>query len=265
MNKPVWQRMAVIAAGPIMNFVLAIILFVGVFAYLGVPAPGTTNMIGSLLPGKPAVTSGIQPGDKILAVNGEPTLDWARLTEVIWAKPDQVLSLTVELSNGKQRQTVAVKTEKDAQTGHGMIGIGPEIIYAHASILQSTRFGLERTVDFTKVIMVTLAQMITGKIPADLGGPVMIAQVIGEGAQQGLANLLSLTGVLSIQLGLINLFPIPALDGSRLVFLLIEGVRGKPLNPEKENMIHLVGFVLLIALMIAVTYKDVLRLFVKAG
>lgn len=265
MNKPVWQRMAVIVAGPIMNFVLAIILFVSVFAYLGIPAAGNTNMIGSLVPGKPAATAGIQPGDKILAVNGESTPDWTRLTEVIHAKPDQVLNLSVERDNGKQHQTISLKTEKDAQTGHGMIGIAPEVIYTHASILQSTRFGLERTVDFTKFIMVTLVQMITGKIPADVGGPVMIAQVIGEGAQQGLANLLSLTGVLSIQLGLINLFPIPALDGSRLIFLLIEGVRGKPLNPEKENMIHLVGFVLLMALMVAVTYKDVLRLFDKAG
>lgn len=265
MNKPVWQRMSVIVAGPIMNFVLAIILFVGVFAYLGIPSPGNTNMIGSLVPDKPAATAGIQPGDKIIAINGEPTLDWTRLTEVIHAKPDQVLSLTVERDNGKQLQTLSVKTEKDAPTGHGMIGIAPEVIYTHASILQSTRFGLERTLDFTKFVMVTLVQMVTGKIPADVGGPVMIAQVIGEGAQQGLANLLSLTGVLSIQLGLINLFPIPALDGSRLIFLLIEGVRGKPLNPEKENMIHLVGFVLLMALMIAVTYKDVLRLFNKVG
>lgn len=263
MSKPVWQRMAVIVAGPIMNFVLAIIIFVSVFAYLGIPSAGNTNMIGSLVPGKPAVASGIQPGDKIVAVNNEPTLDWTRLTEVIHAKPDQVLSLTVERDKGKQ--TVSVKTEKDAQTGYGMIGIAPEVIYKHASILQSTRYGLERTVNFTKFIMVTLAQMITGKIPADVGGPVMIAQVIGDAAQEGLADLLSLTGVLSIQLGLINLFPIPALDGSRLVFLLIEGVRGKPLKPEKENMIHLVGFVLLMALMIAVTYKDILRLFVKAG
>ncbi|MHB8075891.1 RIP metalloprotease RseP [Desulfosporosinus fructosivorans] len=264
MNKPVWQRMSVIVAGPIMNFVLAIILFVGVFAYLGIPSQGDTNMIGSLVTGKPAATSGIQPGDKILAVNNELTPNWTSLTEAIWAKPDQVLSLTIERDKGKQ-QTVSLKTEKDAPTGHGMIGIAPEIIYTHASILESTRYGLERTVDFTKTIVVLLVQMVTGKIPADVGGPVMIAQVIGEGAHQGLANLLSLTGVLSIQLGLINLFPIPALDGSRLIFLLIEGVRGKPLNPEKENMIHLVGFVLLMALMIAVTYKDVLRLFNKVG
>ncbi len=265
MNKPVWQRMAVIVAGPIMNFVLAIVLFVGVFAYLGIPSQSNSNLIGSLVKGKPAATAGIQPGDKILAVNQEPTTDWNRLTEVIHAKPDQVLSLTIERANVKQHQIVSVKTEKDAQSGYGMIGIAPEVTYMHASILQSTRFGLERTLDFTKFIMVTLTQMITGKIPADLGGPVMIAQVIGEGAQQGLSNLLGLTGVLSIQLGLLNLFPIPALDGSRLVFLLIEGLRGKPLNPEKENMIHLVGFVLLMVVMIAVTYKDVVRLFVKAG
>ncbi len=265
MNKPVWQRMAVIAAGPIMNFILAVILFVTVFAYLGIPSSGGSNLIGSLLQGKPAATAGIQPGDRIIAVDQKKTPDWTSLTEAIHAKPDQLLTLTIERKNEKQVQTLSVKTEKDAQTGYGMIGIAPEVIYEHASILEATHYGIERSVDFTKLIMVTLTQMVTGKIPAEVGGPVMIAQAIGEGAHQGLASLLSLTGVLSIQLGLINLFPIPALDGSRLVFLLIEGLRGKPLNPEKENMIHLVGFVLLMMLMLAVTYKDVLRLFVKAG
>lgn len=264
MNKPVWQRIAVIAAGPIMNFVLAIIFFVGVFAYLGIPTAGTSNQIGSLVQGKPAAVSGIQSGDRILAVDQETTPDWNRLTEVIHAKPNQVLNLTIERVNGKQ-QTLSLKTEKDPQTGYGMIGIAPEVNYVHASILESTRLGFGRTIEFTQYIVLTLAQMITGRIPAEVGGPVMIAQVIGEGAQQGLANLLSLTGVLSIQLGLINLFPIPALDGSRIVFLLVEGLRGKPLNPERENMIHLVGFVLLMVLMIAVTYKDIVRLFVKAG
>ncbi|EHQ91372.1 RIP metalloprotease RseP [Desulfosporosinus youngiae] len=265
MNKPVWQRMAVIAAGPIMNFVLAIIMFISVFAYLGIPAQGNSNMVGSLVKGKPAATAGIQPGDRIIAVDQEITADWARLTELIHSKPDQVLSLTIERGSEQQRQTVSIKTEKDPQSGNGMIGIAPEVTYVHASIFESTRVGIQRSIDFTKLIVVTLTQMVTGKIPADVGGPVMIAQVIGEGAKEGFSNLLGLTGVLSIQLGLINLFPIPALDGSRLVFLLIEGLRGKPLNPEKENMIHLVGFVLLMGLMLAVTYKDVLRLFVKAG
>ncbi|AET70043.1 putative membrane-associated Zn-dependent protease [Desulfosporosinus orientis DSM 765] len=265
LNKPVWQRMAAIAAGPIMNFVLAIIMFVSVFAYLGIPTQ--SNVVGSLVKGKPAAISGIEPGDRIIAVNKELTPDWARLTEVIHSKPNQILSLTIERANDKQRQTISIKTEKDAQTGNGMIGIAPveEVIYVHASILEATRVGIQRSVDFTKLIVVSLVQMITGKIPADVGGPIMIAQVIGEGAKEGFSNLLGLTGVLSIQLGLINLFPIPALDGSRLVFLLIEGLRGKPLNPEKENMIHLVGFVLLMGLMLAVTYKDIVRLFVKAG
>ena len=263
MNKPVWQRMAAIAAGPIMNFILAIIMFVGVFAYLGVPTSDNGNIVGSLAQGKPAAASGIQAGDRIVAVNGESTPDWTRLTEVIHGKPEQTLSLTVQ--RGNQQQTIAVKTEKDPQSGNGMIGIAPEITYVHASIIEATRLGFERSVDFTKLIVVSLVQMVTGKIPADVGGPIMIAQVIGEGVKEGFSNLLGLTGVLSIQLGLINLFPIPALDVSMLVFLLIEGLRGKPLNPEKENMIHLVGFVLLMGLMLAVTYKDVMRLFVKAG
>lgn len=259
MNKPVWQRMAVIAAGAFMNFVLAVILFISVFAYLGIPSVENTNAIGSLVTGKPAASAGILPGDKIIAVNQEPTPDWTRLTQVIHAKPDQELTITIERAN--ERQTLTVKTEKDPQTGNGMIGIAPEVTYVHASILESTRYGFERSVDFTKLIIMTLVQMITGKIPTEVGGPVMIAQAIGEGAQRGFADLLGLTGILSIQLGIINLFPIPALDGSRLVFLFIEGLRGKPLNPDKENMIHLVGFVLLMALMLAITYKDILRLF----
>lgn len=261
MNKPVWKRMAVIAAGPIMNFILAVVLFVAVFAYLGIPAEG--KAIGSLAEGKPAVTAGLQAGDRIIAVDNTPTPDWDTLTQAIHSKPNQELVLTVERQG--QTRTVTLTTEKDAQTGYGMIGIGPEIVYERVPILQTLRFGFSRTIEFTKFIVVTLAQMITRQIPADVGGPVAIAKAIGEGAQAGFSNLLGLTGVLSIQLGLLNLFPIPALDGSRLVFLAIEGLRRKPLNPEKENLIHLVGFVLLLALMIAITYRDILNLFVKAG
>lgn len=265
MNKPVWQRMAVIAAGPIMNFILAIVLFICVFAYMGIPTQDSGNAIGTLIQDKPAAAAGLQPGDKILAVNGETTPDWTALTGAIHSKPDQVLSLTLERAESGEQQILDIKTELDPQTGNGIIGVYPVTTYAHASILQAAGLGIERTFDFTKYVIVAVVQMVTGKIPADVGGPVMIAQVIGEGAEQGLADLLSLTGVLSIQLGLLNLFPIPALDGSRLVFLFLEGVRGRPLNPEKENMIHLVGFVLLMALMLVITYKDIMRLFIREG
>lgn len=263
MNKRVWQRMAVIVAGPLMNFLLAIVLFVAVFAYMGIPTQVNGNQIGSLVKDKPAEKAGILPGDRILAIDDIPIKEWTLLTETIHAKPNKPLVLTIERAD--RQETITLTTEKDPQTGNGMIGIAPEITYEKVSLLQSMRFGLTRTYDFTKFILVTLLQMITRKIPADVGGPVAIAQAIGEGAEQGFANLLGLTGVLSIQLGLINLFPIPALDGSRLVFLLIEGLRRKPLNPEKENLIHLAGFVLLLVLMLAITYNDIVRLFFKAG
>ncbi|CAA7602546.1 Peptidase family M50 [Acididesulfobacillus acetoxydans] len=263
MNKRVWQRMAVIAAGPIMNFVLAMLLFVGVFAYLGLPAQAQGNAVGSLVQGKAAEKAGIVPGDRIVAVDGEATPDWNRLTDVIHALPNQNLLITLE--RGGKTRTIKVRTEKDPQTGYGLIGIAPEIVYRRLSIFQAVGLGWERTVEFTKFILVAIVEMITGKIPAQVGGPVAIAQAIGQGAKEGLANLLGLTGVLSIQLGLLNLFPIPALDGSRLVFLAVEGLRGKPLNPERENLIHFVGFVLLVLVMLAVTYHDILQLFVKGG
>lgn len=263
MNKKVWQRMAVIAAGPIMNFVLAILLFIGVFAYLGIPTQANDNIVGSLIQGKAAEKAGVLPGDKIIAIDGQVTSDWNALTDAIHSKPNRPLQITLE--RGNQRQTLTITTEKDPQSGYGMIGIAPEVVYDKVSILKSAQYGWQRTIEFTKFILVALVEMITGKIPADVGGPVAIAKAIGEGAKEGLANLLGLTGVLSIQLGLLNLFPIPALDGSRIVFLAVEWLRGRPLNPERENLIHLVGFVLLLMLMLAITYHDILQLFVKAG
>lgn len=260
-NKKIWQRMSVIAAGPLMNFVLAIVLFALVFAYYGIPTSANGNTIGTLLEGKPAQAAGLNAGDRIVSVDGVPTPDWNTLTQTIHSKPGQSVVFVVE-QNGTQR-ALTLKTEVDPQTGNGMIGIAPEVIYQKVSLFESARYGFERTADFTRFIVMTLGQMITGKVPADVGGPVAIAQVIGEGAEQGWAELLSLTAVLSLQLGLLNLFPIPALDGSHLVFLMIEGLRGKPLNPERQGFINLIGFVFLFAIMIAVTYQDLMKLFAK--
>jgi regulator of sigma E protease len=263
MNKSVWRRFTVIAAGPLMNFVLAGVLFIVVFAYLGIPGAGSSNIIGSLIDNKPAVQNGLLQGDRIIAVDDIPTPDWNSLTNVIHAKPDQTIALSVE--RGTEQMTFTILTVRDPQSGFGMIGIQPEIVYEHVSVFKAINLGLTNTVMFTREIFVVLIQMITGQIPAEIGGPVAIAQAIGDAARAGLANLLLLTALLSVNLGIVNLFPIPALDGSRLVFLFLEGIRRKPLPPDKENMIHLVGFVLLIALMLAITYQDIARLFTKAN
>lgn len=258
-NKKVWQRMSVIAAGPLMNLVLAIFLFMIVFAYFGIATASNTNAVGSLIEGMPAQAAGIQPGDKVVSVNGVETPTWDDLTKSIHTMPEQDIVLVVE-HEGIQR-ALTIKTQVDPATGNGLVGIGPEVIYEKTTLLEASKYGFQQTVNFTRLILVTLAQMITGEAKAELGGPVAIVQAIDQSAESGWENYLGFIGILSIQLGLLNLFPIPALDGSHLVFLLIEGLRGKPMNPERQNFIHFLGFVFLMCLMLAVTYKDIIKLF----
>ncbi|HWJ03550.1 MAG TPA: RIP metalloprotease RseP [Verrucomicrobiae bacterium] len=264
MNKTVLQRMAIIFAGPLMNFLLALVLFVAVFTYIGVPVESDSNVIGGVMKDKPAYNAGLQPKDKVVAINGSPTPRWEDLTKTIHASDGKELTITIERDG--EKKDIKITPKYDAQSKRYLIGIGADQVFAKKGTFEAATFGLQRTLDFTKLIITSIFQMITGKIPADVGGPVAIVNAIGEGASQGFANLLGLTGMLSIQLGLLNLFPIPALDGSRLVFLAFEGLRGKPLDPAKENFIHLVGFALLILLMIVITYNDILRLLgAKAG
>jgi regulator of sigma E protease len=262
-SKSLWQKMSVIVAGPIMNFILGAVLFIMIFAWFGVPTGSNENIIGSTIEGKPAVTAGLQAGDRILAVNGVSTPDWNSITAQIHAKPGEMIVLTVEKVQSKEITTLEVTPELDPQSGKGLIGISPKIVKERVSVLKSAQYGLQQTVEFTRLILILIVQMITGEIPVELSGPVGVVQVIGEGARQGLSNLLSLTAILSIQFGILNLLPIPALDGGQLVVLAYEGIRRKPLNPEKKGWIQLTGFALLIALMIAVTYQDILRLLAK--
>ncbi len=264
MNKTVLQRMAIIFAGPFMNFILAMVLFVIVFTAIGVPTDSTNNQIGSVIAGGAAAKAGIVAGDQIVAINGQQTPTWADLTQIIHNSSDKQLLLTVR--HDAKLKELKVTPKLDPQYKQGMIGIANSVTFMKKGTLDAAGFGLQRTWDFTKFIVVSLFEMITGKMKAEVGGPVAIVSAIGQGAAQGFANLLGLTGMLSIQLGLLNLFPIPALDGSRLAFLALEGVRGKPVDPNKENVIHLIGFALLILLMIFITYNDVTRLIVgKAG
>ncbi|ADG06244.1 RIP metalloprotease RseP [Kyrpidia tusciae] len=251
MGKPVWARAATIFAGPLMNFVLAAVIFAVYFTIAGVPSGPD---VAKVLPDSPAIRAGIQPGDHIAGVNGEPIDSWDQLVKTVQSRPDQ--RVVLDVIRGNQHLQVAVTPE--VRGGVGVIGISPVLVH---NPLASIGLGIKQTWDISVQIVQAFGRMITGTLAPEVAGPVGIVAMIGEQTREGLMNLLTLTALLSINLGIINLLPIPALDGSRLVFLLVETVRGRPVDPQKESMVHLVGFALLMVIVVLVTYKDVTRLF----
>lgn len=255
-RKPVWKRFAVIASGPLMNFALAVLLFAVIyFFYLGVPVYRSTA-IGELLPGGRAEAAGMQAGDRILSINGAAVKNWPALVELINANPER--EILIEFERNGRVQSVTVAPRRDPQTGVGLIGISPES--RKFAVFPSLRAGLTHTTWFIRFLGTSIVQMVTGRAAPDVVGPLGIIQIVGEVARTGLFNLVSLAAIISINLGLINLLPIPALDGSRLMFLAAEAVRGRPVDPHKESFIHFIGFTVLILLMILIAYRDLVRL-----
>ncbi|MEW6623245.1 MAG: RIP metalloprotease RseP [Bacillota bacterium] len=254
-SKSIFQRMMVITAGSLMNFLLAIVLFVLVFSYIGIPA--NSNVIGDTLAGMPAEQAGLKPGDQIIKIDGTPVNNWVEITEIIHNSPNKNLLLTVQ-RNGNVFD-VNIVAEKDPETGVGLIGIRDSV--RTYDVLTGLKLGVMRAIAILVLIVSSLVQIVTGQAPAEVAGPVGIVQMIGQVAQFGIGTVLNFAALLSLNLGLINLLPIPALDGSRLVFLAVEGIRGKPINPERENFVHLIGFTILIFLMLLITYKDIIRIF----
>ena len=254
-SKTVFERMMVIGAGSIMNFLLAVVLFVLVFSFFGVPT--NTNIIGDVVAGMPADQAGLMPGDQIIAINDEQVNDWMELTAKIHPKPQQELQLTI--NRNEQLFNVTIITAQDPETGFGLIGVRNTL--QTYSAVEGLKLGILRSIEILVLIIISLVHIVTGQAPADVAGPVGIVQMIGQVSEHGMANVFNFAALLSINLGLINLLPIPALDGSRLVFLSIEWIRGKPLDPRKENFVHFIGFAVLIFLMLIITYQDILRIF----
>ncbi len=250
-SKPPASRAAVLAAGSVMNLLLSLLLFFIIFFFFIGVQQLDSSVIGTVLPGTPAEGAGLQDRDEITAINGEPVEKWMEIVQSIEKHPGEEISLLAK-RDGMIKEFY-LYAEADPDSGMGKIGIAPVIKkYQLMGALGSSfeRFGM---------IIASIFQVITGRVPLDLTGPVGIVITIGEVARTGFVNLLWLTGLISISLGLVNLLPIPALDGGRLLFVLIEAVRGRPLDPEKEGLIHFIGFALLILLILLITYNDLIR------
>ncbi|HEY8414486.1 MAG TPA: RIP metalloprotease RseP [Thermaerobacter sp.] len=257
LERPLPDRVSIIAAGPLMNVALAVLLFALVFAVVGVPQP--VPVVAGVEQGYPAAEAGLRPGDRIVAIDGRAVDDWGDVVTTVQEAAGRTLAITVEREG--QRLTLRVMPRPDPRRpGTGVIGIRPELETFRTGVIEALRLGAVHTLRVAAGFVLALVNLVTGQGGIDVVGPVGIGQQIGEAARVGLSQVILLAAVLSANLALVNLLPIPALDGGRLLFLAVEAVRGRPVDPEQENLVHFLGFALLMLLAIFITYRDILRL-----
>lgn len=259
-SKTVGQRALAIFAGPVMNFILAFVLFALHIQMAGIPVENPTYVqIGEITKGMPADEANLKKGDIIESINGVAIgSDYQKMIELIAASKDKPMDWTVRRGDESFELTLTPRT-MEGQEG-GKVGIVPELPSRSAGIGETITGAGTAMVDTTSIIFQGFRQLIQQFSMDDLGGPVRTFEVTGQIAKQGIEQLTYWAAILSLYLGIFNLLPIPALDGSRLVFLGIEALRGKPIDPNREGMVHFIGFAMLFLLMIAVTYNDILRL-----
>lgn len=247
-KKPL-QRLAVIFAGPFMNFVLSTVLFVVLFMALGM----ATTTIDAVQADSPAMMAGVQAGDTVVAINEEEIKTWDHLVNTINSSEG---NLILDLKRGDEMFIVEVTPQFDEASGRRLIGISPTI---EKNITGAVGAAFEQVYFLTKGIFDFLGDKITGagKVEGELVGPVGMVKIVGEAAKLGPLNLMMLAAYFSINLGIINLLPLPALDGGRIIFILIEIVRGKPVDQEKEGFAHMIGFLVLMAFMVYMIFKDI--------
>ncbi len=252
-NKPLWQRVAIIAAGPLMNFALAAVLLTWYFAF--VVLPPTVQYVA---PNSPAEQSGLAVGDVILQADGEAVRTVSELNRIVREKEGTPLELVIQ-RNGSN-QVVRAVPSRDEETGVVRLGVSL-LEKPRLGILEALRIGTVRTWEITRDLVIALVGMVTGRTEAELSGPIGIVQVVGQSAERGSAYLLFITAVLSVNLGLFNLLPIPVLDGGWISLFFLEALRGKPVAPEHKGVAQLIGLVLLVGLALFATMKDLIRLF----
>lgn len=256
----VWKRMIVVVAGAAMNILLAFVLAVALHLLYG--AVPVQPSILEVTQGSPAAEAGILPGDVLLEVDGEAVAlgDAGKLTEVIDAS-DSCKGVIVTLSRGDGEHTLTVTPRYDAAEDRRLIGVRVQG-YVRPNVAQAIGGALESCVYASTAILKSLGQLIFhGEGAQDISGPVGVVQVIAEQTRSGgLYMYLSLAILISINLGLFNLLPIPGLDGSRFLFMVAEAVRRKPVNRRVEGTIHMIGFVLLFGLLLLFTFRDIARI-----
>lgn len=262
-SKSVWARIAVVAAGAIFNFILAFIFAVIIVGYAGYDEP----IISGVVPGFSAEAEGMQEGDRIVRMNGKKINLWREVTYYNMFHAGETVELVFERDGEKHEVTIVPKKD---EKGNYLMGVTSPAEYKKANVFTAMQYGVYEVKFWISTTLESLKMLVTGGVGVDqLSGPVGIVDVVDDTYQQSkdygaivvLMQMLNIGILLSANLGVMNLLPLPALDGGRLVFLVIEAIRGKRVAPDKEGMVHFVGMMLLFALMIFVLFNDLNRIF----
>ncbi len=260
-GKPVLSRAIVVAAGPVANFILAAVLFAVLFATAG--RPMSVPVIGEVLPDSAALAAGLQPGDRVTSIDGTVVNRFEDLQRIIAGAPDKDVRITLE-RNGQDLAMTAHTGARDGALGRrmGVLGVkGGAPDYRKLDPASAAVAGVVQTWDVVVQTLRGLGEMLTGSRSAEeLSGPLGIAQLSGQVASQGIATLLSFIAVLSVNLGLINLFPIPVLDGGHLVLYLFEALRGRPVSQRLQELGFRAGMAVLAGLFVFATWNDLSHL-----
>lgn len=263
-NKSVWRRIAVIAAGAIMNLILGFILSLIIFLVAG---KVTTTIIAEIVPGSGCETAGMAVGDRITKVNGLHIFTANDIIYELRNDEDGVLDFVVE-RDGEKLTFNGVKfgLTVDEETGERVLNYDFKVYMKNMTAAELLPAAANKFMYYSRLILMSLRDLISGKYGLNnLQGPVGIVTVISESAQESgfdIGYLLDIAMLISVNVGIFNLLPLPALDGGRLVFLIIEAIRRKPIKAETEGMVHFAGFALLMLLMIIVTFNDVKNIFI---
>ena len=257
-EQPAWKRFLILLNGSLFNILLAVLLMAFFLFGHGVMNMESTK-IGEILPGFPSEIAGIKVSDEIISVNGEKVTQWREMSEKIRVESAKNEKVNFEIKRNDEILNFEISVPINKEYGRAMLGISPS--YMRYGFFHALRSSLGYTYRMTLMMFRGLYELITRQQEADVTGPVGIASMSGQAMRSGFWNFITFIAIIALNLGIMNLFPIPALDGGRLLFVLLEMVLRRRLPEKVENWIHTAGFVILISLMILVTFKDVYNLF----
>lgn len=256
-SKPIPARMLVILAGALMNFILPIILFSGIFMVEGRLQLVNEPVLGTVVDEMVAARAGLKAGDRIVTIDGKNVETWTDVVLNLRKAGTEEVTLTAERNGVLQTYKMTPMFDKDA--GRPLIGVSPKFSKESLGFFGSIKEGFIYTKNIGLSMVSGLYRIVSGNAPADVAGPIGVAQMAGQVAEKGLLPLMNFVAFLSINLGVINLLPLPALDGGHFVLLLLEALRGKPLGGKAMTNIQMVGVALILALTVFSTFKDITR------